>query len=266
MTHGCIDGYSRLVVFLQTGTTNVAKGVLNLFAQACTTFGLPARVRCDHGGENVDVAIFMTLLRGAERGSVITGKSVHNQRIERLWKDVAIQVTDFFYALFYSFEDDGILDIDDDRHLCALQLVFLPVINARMNAFRKAWNSHRLRTEGNYSPEQLWLDGMLQNARSGYTATAEVFSQTASLDVRIGDALQHFNLDLQQFAGDANAYRQQLSPVSYTVDDGTAEQVRSAIDGMTELKVMFQTAVHMLPRPTDSAQANASYCPVTLSI
>jgi len=38
---------------------------------------------------------------------------------------------------------------------------FLPHINANLEIFRQAYNRHRLRTEGNHSPLQLWLQGML---------------------------------------------------------------------------------------------------------
>ena len=40
---------------------------------------------------------------------MLTGKSTHNQRIERLWRDVFSQVIK--YELFYYLEDEGFLDI-----------------------------------------------------------------------------------------------------------------------------------------------------------
>jgi hypothetical protein len=57
--------------------------------------------RSDKGYENADVAIFMLQQRGSGRASHITGKSVHNTRIERLWRDVFDQCSGPFYRLFW---------------------------------------------------------------------------------------------------------------------------------------------------------------------
>ena len=81
--HGRIDGFSRLVVFLQASTNNRAETVLNLFMEAIQKYKLPSRVRSDRGLENIAVGRFMIEARGTNRGSIITGNSVHNQRIER---------------------------------------------------------------------------------------------------------------------------------------------------------------------------------------
>lgn len=232
-----------MVTFLQTSTRNTAKSVLSLFAQACTRLGLPSRVRCDHGGENIDVAIFMSLVRGVDQASVITGPSVHNQRIERLWRDVSTQVTEQFYVLFYQLEDEGILDINDDVHLCALHLVFLPKINEQMNNFRKAWNSHRLRTEGNRSPQQLWIDGMLRNMNSSHTATVEIFAHHPSLAVRVEEALAQFNVDLQPFAATSGI---ELQPLNYAAEDAVVQQAQAAIADLTDMKAMFTTALRIM--------------------
>ena len=83
--HGGIDGYSRLPVYLGASSNNRAETVLQPFLKAVQLYGLPSRVRCDRGGENVMVSQFMLTHpeRGPGHGSCITGCSVHNQRIER---------------------------------------------------------------------------------------------------------------------------------------------------------------------------------------
>ena len=87
ITHAGIDGYSRLIVYLKCSTNNRASTVYELFLRAIQQYHLPSRVRSDQGRENISVAQHMIEHRGAERHSIITGSSVHNQRIERLWRD-----------------------------------------------------------------------------------------------------------------------------------------------------------------------------------
>lgn len=49
---------------------------------------------------------YMIAHRGSNRGSMITGKSTHNQRIEGLWRDVFEGVLCLYYhfLLFYGRE------------------------------------------------------------------------------------------------------------------------------------------------------------------
>ena len=67
ITHGNIDGYSRLILYLQCCTNNRVSTVYELFLKAAQEYHLPSRVRCDQGLENVAVARHMIEKRGAER-------------------------------------------------------------------------------------------------------------------------------------------------------------------------------------------------------
>ena len=77
-----------MVVYLSCATNNQSETVYDEFQKATEEFGIPSCVRSDKGGENILACHYMIAYRGPGRGSHITGSSVHNQRIERLWRDV----------------------------------------------------------------------------------------------------------------------------------------------------------------------------------
>ena len=102
--YGGTDGYSRLIVYLQCSTNNTVQTVLQLFQGIVDAHGQPSRVRSDFGTENVDVALYMLCVKGIG-GSMITGRSVHNQCIERLWGEVKRVVVQHFQNIFYFMEE-----------------------------------------------------------------------------------------------------------------------------------------------------------------
>uniref|UniRef100_A0A3B3SN53 Integrase core domain-containing protein n=1 Tax=Paramormyrops kingsleyae TaxID=1676925 RepID=A0A3B3SN53_9TELE len=163
--HGGVDGYSRCFTYLRCCTDNRASTALQLFQGAVDLFGLPDHVRGDAGSENIDIAHFMIENRGANRGSFLVGRSVHNQRIERLWGELNRVVSAYFKDLFLFMEDAGILDSTDPLHIRALHHVYLPRLNRSVDEFVNQWNHHSLRTMESSSPLQLWTVGMIQRPR-----------------------------------------------------------------------------------------------------
>jgi len=149
--HGCIDGFSRYVVFMKASGNNKSVTVSRLMRDAFYTYGVPAHLRMDKGVENRKAAILMELLRGSEvKSAVIVGSSTSNQKIERQWKDVRYFVIQWYRGLFEQFRmfqfNNGmqLLDITISTHKYILQYLFLKRINESLQQWMEIWNRHKL--------------------------------------------------------------------------------------------------------------------------
>jgi len=130
--HGCVDGFSRCIIYLRVNNNNRAATVLSCFQRGTTEWGHPSRVRADNGGENVAVGEYIVWHRGENRGSFLTGPSVRNTRIERLWRDVVESVVTSFTSLFLFMESQRILDHD-------VKMTCMPFIMFFYPEFRGFW-------------------------------------------------------------------------------------------------------------------------------
>jgi len=81
------------------------------------------------------------------RGAASLQGHEHNQRIERLWRDVFCCASHLYFYTFYSMELSGILDTDNSVHLFTLHLVFQPRINQALCQFTEAFNHQNVRAE-----------------------------------------------------------------------------------------------------------------------
>lgn len=212
---------------MNCSTNNKAETVYDLFLQGVQKFGLPSRVRTDQGGENIKVAHHMLVHRGSERSSIITGNSTHNQRIERLWRDLHQGVTQLFYRLFYHLEHLELLDPTCEIDLYALQYVFLPRINKAIKEFAGGWNSHGIRTEHNKSPYQLFTEGALRLQRTGLHAldffqnVDESYGSEADDDYTYSTLSDHEN-------------RVRIPPNTFSLDEDAYTRLSELINPLSE--------------------------------
>ena len=161
VTHGGIDGFSRTIVYLRSSVNNLASTVMSHFHDAVSKYGVPDQVRSDLGGENVEVWRYM-VEQHSSSSAVLTGASTHNERIERLWRDVHRCVGVIFHDLFQNMEDDGNLNCLNEVDMFCLHYALLPRINQALEGFVESWNNHPVSTCQNLTPNQLFIQGALR--------------------------------------------------------------------------------------------------------
>ena len=97
--------------------------------------------------ENIGIARLMLDKCGPEDVPYLTGLSVHNQRIERLWRDVVTYIFQHYRDLFEVMESISILDPLNECHLFVVYLIYQPRLDKALKDFISFWNNHKLRTE-----------------------------------------------------------------------------------------------------------------------
>lgn len=130
--HGCADGFSRRILWLEVGSTNKNPSVcMKFFLDTVDQLkGVPKMLRMDKGTENGLMADMQTLLRmlnsvDEENGQnyVIMGKSSANQRIEAYWSKLRKGGGGWWMNYFKDLRDSGVFDDSDPFSVNALSFV-----------------------------------------------------------------------------------------------------------------------------------------------
>lgn len=146
--HGCIDGFSRKVLWIEAGSTNKRPEVVAhyLMNTVNNLKGFPTKIRADPGTENGIIATIQATFT-SNLNSVISGSSVLNQRIERWWGWLRQAKSDFWINHFKCLEAEGILVPNNIIHRTCLQFAYLPIIRKELKEIQLMWNSHRIRRQ-----------------------------------------------------------------------------------------------------------------------
>ena len=222
VVHGAIDGFSRTIPYIHCATNNRACSVLSVFQGGVSRFGLPDRVRSDHGGENIDVWRYMIQSHNNNLQCVVTGSSTHNERIERLWRDVH-RCVGHFSDTFRALESEDVLDTLNEVDIFSLHFVFLPRINKCLYEFQESWNNHRLSSEGNMTPYQLFAEGVNCAAELSYPTTSVLsISDTpqVTLQADIHEAVQVPQVSFAPCQVLCNQLQSSVDPLQLCSDHG----------------------------------------------
>ena len=119
---------------------------------------------------------------GVEGNHVLTGLSVHNQRIEHIWVDVVRYIVMPYRNIFTYLENSGLLDPLNEVHLFALHYIYQPRINRSIEEFILQWNHHGLSSERCQTPLQLMLEGLYDCLAQGDSSCTHVISDVYGID------------------------------------------------------------------------------------
>ncbi|KAJ7681188.1 hypothetical protein B0H17DRAFT_1076699 [Mycena rosella] len=105
---------------------------------------------------------------GVDHCAYLRGRSLHNVRIERLWRDVRKDSLESYRQIFTYLGNTGLLDMENEIHRSCLFLVFQPRIQASLDRTRDAWNHHKVRTARNKTPIAMFELSRETAIRRGY--------------------------------------------------------------------------------------------------
>lgn len=150
--HGCIDGYSRQVMWLEVGRTNNHPGVIANYFLNCvqSVSGTATVIRGDMGTENCRVAAIQRFLRHdsgdswAGMKSFLYGKSISNQRIEAWWWLLRKGASDWWIEHFKDLRVRGLYCDANDVHVECL-FCYMAVLREELRRVARLWNLHRIR-------------------------------------------------------------------------------------------------------------------------
>ncbi|XP_033731739.1 uncharacterized protein LOC117321431 [Pecten maximus] len=146
--NGCIDGFSRCIMWLNVFTTSSDPKVISGYyiETVRSKGGFPCFIRGDRGTENANVAQMQEFL--SERRSFIYGRSTANQRIEMFWNFLRKQCCQFWMDSLSCLVEEGLFDgYFLDRNL--VQFCFLRLLQADLDEMAKTWNAHHIRPTKN---------------------------------------------------------------------------------------------------------------------
>ena len=188
--HGCIDGYSRKVLWLKVGpTNNNPKLIGSYFLSTVKILSIiPRLIRSDRGTENIILGgmqrFFRRIHTDLQSGisSFRYGTSTSNQRIESWWSQCRKSRMDWWINYFKDLRDKDVFDVSISYHLQAIRFCFMDILQKELDEYLGLWNSHRIRSTRNSEcpggrPDVLfYLPSTVNGQQGGLTVSTQELS------------------------------------------------------------------------------------------
>ena len=152
LIHGCVDGFSRRVMWLKVSSTNNDPRVIAQYFLDCVSAlkVCPTVLRTDCGTENGSMAAIQSILRRAHNDSQACsshryGTSIANQRIECWWSHFRRGRIGFLIGQFKDLVDAGYLNLHNRTDIACCRYVFMDYIQRELDAIAAYWNTHSIR-------------------------------------------------------------------------------------------------------------------------
>ena len=131
-----------------------------------------------------------------------------------------------YIELFRGFEDEGLL-LTNLLHIYTLQYLFMPRIQADLDQFVNMWNTHKLSTERNRTPQQILNFYMVDS-----TAAAEI------LDSEGEEEEEDANFD-PVILPDEELHRVKCDPIECPLSPIKLLEFRERVEPIASLSVAF---------------------------
>lgn len=145
--HGCIDGFSRKLLWLEVAPSNKQPEVIaKYYLKAIEQFGLPKTIKADDGTEHSIIEPIHLTLRSLDGedaiGSFSITTSPQNQRIESYWSILQRDRIGWWRTFFNELSDLGMFTNNDPVVVDCIRYCFMHLIRQDLNSVLSDWNSH----------------------------------------------------------------------------------------------------------------------------
>ena len=148
--HGCIDGFSRKVLWLKVCRTNNNPIVpASYYLRTVEELGMcPELVQTDCGTENGILAGIQCTFLGNEKAHRY-GASPSNQRIENWWSHNKRGFTTWVIDYFKCLVHEGKLLLGNHFHMECAWFVYANFLQRELDIVKEEWNTHYIRSSRN---------------------------------------------------------------------------------------------------------------------